>query len=88
MTLTRAYNITTIYSVFNPNFDPLADLKRLEKSHDEMRDQLNECILIINRQSQAIADLHGRLRLLEMVRQNEDSITTTLRNIHDLNREK
>ena len=75
MTLTRAYNITTIYSVFNPNFDPLADLKRLEKSHDEMRDQLNECILIINRQSQAITDLHARLRLLEMARQYDEKFT-------------
>lgn len=69
--------------MIDPDFDPLRDLKQLQKDNQQLNDQIKQCILVINRQTEALQDLHSRLQLLEMARRYEDKFT--LRNPNDTN---
>ncbi len=59
--------------MFEKNFDPLGDLQANQVQIQRLTNQLNECIIVINKLSQTVVDLHQRLQLLEMARQYEEN---------------
>jgi methyl-accepting chemotaxis protein len=73
--------------MFDKNFDPLGDLKRISQNQEIINKTFKEIALAVNEHSEAIIQmaktinemdlairgLHGRIQLLEVVRQHENS---------------
>lgn len=62
--------------MFDPNFNPLAQLQQLAKNQETAGKNIIEIARAINHQAEQLQDLHNRIQLLEMARQHEQKTTT------------
>ena len=58
--------------VFDPNFDPYDKIRALEQSLRQQKEFNKQVTDAVNAQHELIQQLHGRIRLLEMVKQYEE----------------